>query len=199
MNKLTGVVDGFLYDANFDKTLIALRNKAKSLCAQFNATAVGESTDREVLINSIVAACGKSPTIEPPFYCDYGTNITLGDNFYANHGLIILDGASVVIGNNVFIAPGVGIHTAGHPIDFERRNLGLEYALPVTIGNNVWIGAAVTILPGVVIGDNSVIGAGSVVARDIPSNVVAVGNPCRVIREITADDAVRNDFRRLKE
>lgn len=195
MNKLTGVVDGFLYDANFDESLIGLRKNTKALCVQFNATTPDEDLARSELINAILGECGRSPIIEPPFYCDYGTNITIGDNFYANHGLVVLDGAQVTIGSNVFIAPGVGIHTAGHPVDVDRRNQGLEYALPVTIGNNAWIGASATILPGVTIGDNSVIGAGSVVVKDIPANVVAVGNPCRVIREITADDAMRNDFR----
>lgn len=198
MNNLTGVVDGFLYDANFDESLIALRKKAKTLCFQFNATTPDEDLGRSDLIKAIVGQCGERPIIEPPFYCDYGTNIIIGDNFYANHGLIILDEAKVVIGNNVFIAPGVGIHTAGHPVDADRRNRGLEYALPVTIGSNVWIGASATILPGVAIGDNSIIGAGSVVVRDIPPNVIAVGNPCRVIREVNADDAVQNNFRRTR-
>ena len=111
-------------------------------------------------------------------------NIEIGENFYANVNLVILDGAKVSIGANAFIAPNVGIYTAGHPLDAEQRNRGLEYARPVTIGNNVWIGAGVCILPGVTIGDNTVIGAGSVVTKDIPSNVLAVGNPCRVIKEI---------------
>ncbi|WP_370694427.1 sugar O-acetyltransferase [Pseudomonas sp. FP2309] len=177
---------------------MSLRKKTKTLCGLFNATAPDEDLVRLELINAIFGGCGRSPIIEPPFYCDYGTNITIGDNFYANHGLVILDGAEVVIGSNVFIAPGVGIHTAGHPVDFDRRNQGMEYALPVTIGNNAWIGASATILSGVTIGYNSVIGAGSVVVRDIPANVIAVGNPCHVIREITSDDAMRNDFRRTR-
>lgn len=111
-----------------------------------------------------------------------------GENFYANHGLIILDAGKVVFGDNVFIAPSCGFHTSGHPIDFERRNQGLEYAYPITVGNNVWIGAGVQVMPGVTIGNNVVIGGGSVVVRDIPSDSVAVGNPCKVIRAITEED-----------
>ena len=123
-------------------------------------------------------------------------SIYIGDNFYANHNLVILDGAKVVIGDNVFIAPNVGIYTAGHPIDVERRLQGLEYAMPVTIGDNVWIGGGVSIIPGVNIGKNSVIAAGSVVIRDIPENVVAAGNPCKVIRKITEKDSTTTNYRK---
>ncbi|MBQ0059589.1 MAG: sugar O-acetyltransferase [Lachnospiraceae bacterium] len=126
--------------------------------------------------------------ITAPFYCDYGCNISVGDNFYTNHNVTILDGAPVTFGDNVFIAPNCVFSTAGHPIDAEQRNQGLEIALPITVGNNVWIGTQVSVLPGVTIGDNTVIGAGSVVNKDIPSGVVAAGNPCRVIREITEAD-----------
>ena len=124
-------------------------------------------------------------------HCDYGFNIEIGARFYANVNLVILDGAKVSIGNDVFIAPNVGIYTAGHPLDAERRNQGLEYAHPVSIGDNVWIGAGVNILPGVSIGANSVIGAGAVVVRDIPEGVLAAGNPARVIRPITEADRQR--------
>ncbi|MGE9552840.1 sugar O-acetyltransferase [Erwinia amylovora] len=149
---------------------------------------------RLALLNQLFKKCGKNPVIEPPFYCDYGSNITIGCNFYSNHNLIILDGARVTIGNDVFIAPNVGIYTAGHPLDPERRNQGLEYAHPVTIGNNVWIGAGVSIVPGITIGNDTVIGAGSIVVKDIPSGVLAVGNPCRVVREITDKDRSRPSF-----
>ncbi|RYD94141.1 MAG: sugar O-acetyltransferase, partial [Sphingomonadales bacterium] len=123
-------------------------------------------------------------------------NIEIGDDFYANVNLVILDGAKVTIGNNVFIAPNVGLYTAGHPLDVTRRNAGLEYALPITIGNNVWIGGGVSIMPGVTIHDGAVIGSGAVVTRDIPANVIAAGNPARVIRAITEDDARRQTFTR---
>lgn len=127
-------------------------------------------------------------TIVPPFYCDYGFHIEVGDNFFANYNCTILDVAKVKIGNNVLLAPNVAIYTAGHPVHPEARNSGYEYGIAVEIGNNVWIGGNVVITPGVNIGDNVVIGAGSVVTKDIPANVIAAGNPCRVIREITEDD-----------
>ena len=123
-----------------------------------------------------------------PFWCDYGYNITFGENFFANHNLVILDCAKVTFGNNVFIGPNCGFYTAGHPIDFEQRNRGLEYAYPIKVGSNVWFGGGVQVMPGVSIGSNVVIGGGSIVTKDIPSNVIAVGNPCKVIREITEKD-----------
>lgn len=119
-------------------------------------------------------------------------NIEIGENFFANHNTVILDCAKVKFGNNVFVAPNCGFHTAGHPIDAERRNQGLEYAYPITVGDNVWIGAGVQVMPGVTIGSNVVIGGGSVVVKDIPSNVVAVGNPCRVVRPITDEDNLKS-------
>ncbi|HTF96312.1 MAG TPA: sugar O-acetyltransferase [Cellvibrio sp.] len=194
MNPITNVADGALYDANYDERVVQLRTQAKLLCYEYNHSKPGDNTYRTTLLKGLLGKCGNSIIIEPPFFCDYGPNISVGENFYANHNLIILDGAPVTIGDNVFIAPNVGLHTAGHPIDADRRNKGLEYALPITIGNNVWIGASVTIIPGVTIGDNTVIGAGSVVTRDIPADVVAVGNPCRVLRKITEEDARRENY-----
>ena len=121
--------------------------------------------------------------IESNFFCDYGYNISVGENFYANHNLVILDGAKVEFGDNVFIGPNCGFYTAGHPIDIKSRNEGIEYAKPIKVGNNVWFGGNVSVMPGVTIGDNVTIGAGSVVTKDIPSNCVAYGNPCKVKRE----------------
>ena len=132
---------------------------------------------------------GEGGCIISPFYCDYGYHIRIGHNFFANTNLVILDGADVTIGDNVFIAPHVGIYTAGHPLDIGRRNAGLEYAYPIRIGNNVWIGGNVVILPGVTIGDGAVIGAGSVVTRDVPAHTLAVGNPCRPLRKIDEEDS----------
>lgn len=122
--------------------------------------------------------------IEQPFMCDYGYNIAIGENFYSNHNLVILDCANVTFGDNVFVAPNCAFYTACHPIDYKTRNKGLEFAKPIKVGSNVWIGGNVVVLAGVTIGDNTVIGAGSVVVKDIPSNVVAFGNPCKVIKEI---------------
>lgn len=126
--------------------------------------------------------------IEPPFYCEYGKNIEIGENFYANTGCVMLDVGKITIGNNVFFGPNVSILTAGHPIHPESRNSRYEYGIPITIGDNVWIGGNCVILPGVKIGNNTVIGAGSIVTKDIPDNVCAVGNPCKVIRLITEED-----------
>lgn len=126
--------------------------------------------------------------INAPFYCDYGFNIFAGRNFFVNYNCVILDGAKVTFGDNVFIAPNCTFTTAGHPLDVEQRNQGLEIALPITVGDNVWFGANVCVLPGVTIGSGSVIAAGSVVNRDIPSGVLAGGVPCRVIRTLTEQD-----------
>lgn len=177
-----------LYDANYDKDLEEERIKCKSLCQQYNSIEINEIDKRHEFIKKILGKTGENVHIEPFFWCDYGYNISVGENFYANHGLVILDAGGVTFGDNVFVAPNCGFHTSGHPVDFERRNKGLEYAYPIKVGDNVWIGAGVQVMPGVTIGSNVVIGGGSVVVKDIPSNSVAVGNPCRVIREITEED-----------
>lgn len=140
------------------------------------------------LLKDLLGKTGENIMIEPPFHCDYGWNIEVGENFFANYNLTILDVGKVTIGDNVQIAPNVSIYTAGHPIHPDSRNSGYEYGIPITIGNSVWIGGNTVILPGVTIGDHAVIGAGSVVTRDIPANRIAAGNPCRVIREITEAD-----------
>lgn len=158
--------------------------KCKELCAEYNRLMPSQKDERQKLIKNIFGKVGENCCIEQNFWCDYGNNIEAGDNFYANHNLVILDGAKVTFGDNVFIAPNCGFYTAGHPIDYKTRNSGLEYAYPIKVGNNVWIGGNVCVMPGVTIGDNVVIGGGSVVTKDIPSNVVAVGNPCKPIRSI---------------
>ena len=148
-----------------------------------------EQWDRtEELIRSILGKTGRNIKINPPFHCDYGYNIEVGENFYAKDNLTVLDVGKVRIGDNAVIAPNVSIYTAGHPIHPDSRNSGYEYGIDVTIGDNVWIGGNVCILPGVTIGDNVVIGAGSVVTKDLPDNVIAAGNPCRIIRSITDED-----------
>ncbi len=181
-----------IYDANNDKELIAERLRAKELCYDYNHLRASEQEQQTTIIRNLFGKTAETFCIVAPFWCDYGYNIEIGENFFANHNTVILDGAKVKFGDNVFIAPNCGFYTAGHPIDSERRNQGLEYAYPITIGDNVWIGAGVHIMPGVTIGSNVVIGAGSIVVKDIPSNVVAVGNPCRVIRNITEEDKLKS-------
>ncbi len=175
---------GLLYDANYDIELLKLRTIAKDLCFQYNHLTPSDVEAQQAMFERLVAKVGKDFVVTAPFWCDYGENIFIGDNFYSNHNLTILDAALVSIGSNVFIGPNCCISTAGHPIDKEQRNKGLEFAYPVTIKDNVWIGANVVVLAGVEIGENSVIGAGSVVVKSIPSNCVAVGNPCKFLRQI---------------
>ena len=177
-----------LYDANYDSELIAERARAKELCDAYNRLSPSDRAGQERILRGLLGKAGAQLCITAPFWCDYGYLIEVGENFYANHNLVILDGGGVRFGDNVFIAPNCGFYTSGHPIDFARRNQGLEYAYPITVGSNVWIGGGVQVMPGVTIGDNVVIGGGSVVVKDIPSNSVAVGNPCRVIRAITEED-----------
>ena len=175
---------GLLYNANYDKELIEERIACKDLCQEYNALKNSDSENRFRLLKSIMGSIKENICIEPSFWCDYGYNITVGENFYANHNLVILDCAKVEFGDNVFIGPNCSFYTAGHPLDAKQRNEGLEYAHPIKVGNNVWLGGNVVVLPGVSIGNNSVIGAGSVVTKDIPENVVAVGNPCKIVKNI---------------
>ena len=179
---------GYLYDANYDKDIVDARTKCADLCYEFNHCKPSDTKKQTELLHQILGEIKGDIVITAPFYCDYGFNISVGKNFYTNHNCTILDGAKVEFGVNVFIAPNCVFSTAGHAIDAEQRGKGLEIALPIKVGNNVWFGANVSVLPGVTIGDNTIIGAGSVVNKDIPSGVIAVGNPCRVIREITEKD-----------
>lgn len=181
-----------LYDANNDEELIKNRVIANELCFKYNHSMPSDLAGQKEILKKLLGQVDDIALIMTPFWCDYGFNIRVGKNFFANHNTIILDGAEVTFGDNVFVAPNCGFYTAGHPIDAKRRNQGLEYAYPITVGNNVWIGAGVHVMPGVTIGDNVVIGGGSVVVKDIPSNSVAVGNPCHVIREITDKDEQTN-------
>ena len=176
-----------LYNAG-DPQLQAEMEAAKDLCLQYNQLPASARTRRREILDRLLGRAGRGLAIMGPFWCDYGYNIEIGDNFFANHNLIILDPGRVVFGDNVFIAPNCGFYTAGHPIDAERRNQGLEYAYPITVGSDVWIGGGVQVMPGVTIGSDVVIGSGSIVVHDIPDHSVAVGNPCRVIRPITAED-----------
>lgn len=188
MTEKEKAAQGWLYDNNNDPQLVAERLQAKELCYDYNHLRPSMLEERESIIRRLFAKTGDKFLIEQPFVCDQGYNIEIGENFYCNHNAVMLDAGKITFGDNVFVAPNCGFYTAGHPIDVEQRNRGLEIALPIAVGNNVWIGGGVSTLPGVTIGDNTVIGAGSVVTKSIPSGVIAAGNPCRVIREITEED-----------
>ena len=175
------MLDEELYYSGVSELKEALLN-SKEMCYDYNNLRPKELDKKREILKKLLKKVGEECYIESPFYCDYGFNTSLGDNFYANHNLVILDVCEVTFGDNVFIGPNVGIYTAGHPIDVELRNKGLEYGKKIKVGNNVWIGGNVCILPGVTIGDNVTIGAGSVVTKDIPSNVTAFGNPCKVFK-----------------
>lgn len=164
------------------------RQRARRLTWEYNHLPPDRWGERTERLKALLGGTGGRLTIEPDFHCDYGCNITVGEGFYANYNLVILDVAPVTIGDRVLIAPNVSIYTAGHPVHPAGRASGYEYGQPVTIGNDVWIGGGVTILPGVTIGDGAVIAAGSVVTKDVPAMVIAAGNPCRVVRPITGED-----------
>lgn len=168
------------YNPN-DEQLIKDRNYCKGLCYDFNNLRFEEG---KAILKKLIGETKENFFITAPFYCDYGYNISLGNNFYSNHNLVILDCAPVKIGDNVLIGSNCGIYTAAHPINVKERTAGIEYAEEIIIEDNVWIGGGVQILPGVTIGKNSVIGSGSVVTKSIPPDTVAVGNPCRPIKKI---------------
>lgn len=176
------MLEGNFYLAG-DMELVREREHARNLIFEFNHTRPSEKERKKEILQQLICVKG-SFHIEAPFQCDYGYNIEIGDNFYANYGCIILDVNKVTIGENVLLAPNVQIYTAAHPIDPMERNSGKEFGEPITIGNNVWIGGGSILCPGVRIGNHVTIGAGSVVTKDIPNNVVAAGNPCRIIRRI---------------
>ena len=179
--------NGMLY-VDVGEGLDEERKRCKELLYDYNNTRPSEETKRKDLLKELLGDMGENIWIEPPVHMAYGTNVHIGNHFYANFNLVIVDDIDVYIGENVMIAPNVTITPTGHPVDPELRRPGTQFSIPVRIGNNVWIGSNAVILPGVTIGDNSVIGAGSVVTHDIPENVVAVGNPCRVLRKINERD-----------
>ena len=171
-----------LYDAG-DKELMHMRISARALMHVYNQTAY-DKQQREMLLQKLLGKIGINTDIQTPFFCDYGCHIEVGDNFFANFNCVFLDCNYIKIGNNVFLGPNVQIYAAYHPVAAVERIKGPEFASPVTIGDNVWIGGGSIICAGVTIGENTTIGAGSVVVKDIPANVVAVGNPCRVIKNL---------------
>jgi maltose O-acetyltransferase len=169
---------------DFEPELLKGREAAKKITRLYNLTTDADKESRDKLLDELFESRGKNTFIEPNFRVEYGFNINVGDNFFANYDAIILDCAKVTIGDDVLFGPRVGVYTANHVTDPEARAKGDVYALPVTIGDRVWLGANVIVNPGVTIGENSIIGSGSVVTKDIPPNVIAVGNPCKVIKKI---------------
>lgn len=162
--------------------------KCADLCYEYNHTRPSDMAAREAIIRKLFGKVGVNPYVEPNIFCGFGTNIQVGDNFFANNNCIFVDPGKITFGDNVFIGPNCGFFTAHHPIDAQMRNQLLEYAKPITVGDDVWIGGGTVITPGVTIGSDVVIGAGSVVTKDIPDHVVAYGNPCKVQRAITDED-----------
>lgn len=187
MNQKERMLAGLPYKAWLDG-LSEERMENKKRIYRYNSLSPEQGEEQAALIKEIIGKCGENIWIETPFHCDYGWNIEVGENFFANYNLTILDVGKVVIGKNAQIAPNVSIYTAGHPVHPDSRNTGYEYGIGVTIGDNVWLGGNTVINPGVTIGNNVVIGAGSVVTKDLPDDVIAVGNPCRVLRKITEED-----------
>lgn len=187
MNHKDRMLAGLPYKAWLDG-LAEERRENKKKIYEYNHCLLDEDEKIDKLIRDILGKAGVDIHIEAPFYCDYGKNIEIGDYFFANYNCTILDVGKVIIGNNVQFAPNVSLYTAGHPIHPDSRNSGYEYGISITIGNNVWLGGNVVVNPGVHIGNNVVIGSGSVVTKNIPDNVIAVGNPCKVVREITEED-----------
>lgn len=175
---------GQWYDANNDQELLACRVKAMDLCFELNQLKPSLEQSRMSVLKELLGYLPKGLVLLSPFVCDYGKNITFGKDVFVNVNSYFMDGAKITIGDNVYIGPACGFYTANHPLQYALRNTGLEQALPITIGNNVWLGGNVTVLPGVTIGEGCVIGAGSVVTKDIEPNSLAFGTPCRVIKKI---------------
>ena len=187
---------GLWYDANFDDELVQQRLIAEDLCFELNNTRPSKVEDRNAILNQLIPNLGNNCTILSPFITDYGCYCSIGRDTFINHNAYLMDGGGITIGHHCFIGPNCGMYTAIHPMLAKERNQGLEKALPIVIGDNCWIGADVTILPGVTIGSNTIIGAKSVVTKDIPDHVLALGNPCRVIRPITEDDSILKEVRK---
>ena len=182
---------GLLYNPNTTDEMKAFRFKIQDALCDYNRLKPSQVQERRDFLAKIFGKIGEQCNILPPFRCDYGFHIEVGENFFANYNFIVLDGNYVRIGDNVWIAPNVGIYAAGHPLDVEDRIGGEEYAFPVTIGDNVWIGGGVTIIGGVTIGRNAVVAAGSVVIRDVPPDTLVAGNPARVIRKLGPADKLK--------
>lgn len=177
-------MSGELYDASDNHLLLNELDRCQEMCFEYNRLPPGKVGERMAHIRQLLGRTGQKFKIISPFLCDYGFNIEIGENFFANANMVILDEAKVTFGDNVFIGPNCGFYTAGHPLNVGLRNAGKQYAKPIVVGNNVWIGGNVCVMPGVRIGDNTVIAGGSVVVHDIPDGVLAAGNPCEVKSQI---------------
>ena len=191
MTEAEKMTSGLWYDANFDKDLMLQRLEAEELCFDLNNTRPKDTEKRNEILRKLMGELGENCVILSPFMTDYGRYCRIGHDSFINHNAYLMDCGGITIGPHCFIGPNCGMYTAIHPNIAQERNLGLEKALPIVIGDNCWIGADVTILPGVTIGEGTVIGAKSVVTRDIPAGVIAMGNPCRVIRPITEKDSIK--------
>lgn len=191
MSKRPEVPINCFFQGCYNPAFEAEIEKCKDKCYAYNQLNPNDRAAQQKILKELLGKMNENTIITPPFWCDYGYNISVGDYFYSNHNLVITDGAKVTFGDNVFIAPNCCFTTAEHALDPEMRKAGIEIAKPITVGNNVWIGAGSTVLAGAVIGDNTVIGAGSVVKGEIPANVIAVGVPCKVLRPITEADKTR--------
>ena len=190
MTERERMLSGQLYDAG-DETLTAARGRAKRLTWRYHQLDPTDWDSRTQILQELLGHLGEDSWIEPPFRCDYGTQISIGDHFFANYDCIFLDVAPITIGNRVMFGPRVCLYTAGHPLDAATRNTGLEFGKPIAIGDDVWLGGNVVVLPGVTIGAGTVVAAGSVVRRDLPPHVLAAGNPCQVLRSITEADRLK--------
>lgn len=188
MREIDKMNAGMWYDANFDQELITARKNTQDLYHEYNLLKPSDDNKKQELIAKILGYTPDSVEISQPFYCDYGTNIEFGSNVHVNLSCYFMDGATITIGNNCFIGPYTGFYTAAHPNAPAPRNEGLEQARPITVGDNCWFGANVSVMPGVTIGDNCVIAAGAVVTKDMPDNSIIGGVPARVIREVNESD-----------
>lgn len=182
--ELDKMMSGMPYDASQNTLLLNILQETQEMCRDYNNIRPSHDDEKTTLIKRILGKTGERLKVIQPFFCDYGFNIHVGENFFANTGMVILDEALVTFGDNVFIGPNCSFYTPCHPLDSQSRNAGKQWSLPIVIGNNVWLGGNVTVCPGVTIGDGAVIGAGSVVSHDIPAGVLAAGNPCKVIKKI---------------
>ena len=182
--ELEKMMSGEPYDASDNTELLDILQETQEMCRDYNNIRPSHHDEKTALIKRILGKTGERLKVIQPFFCDYGFNIEVGEDFFANTNMVILDEAKVTFGNHVFIGPNCAFYTPCHPLETESRNAGKQWSLPITVGNNVWLGGNVTVCPGVTIGDGAVVGAGSVVTHDIPAGVLAAGNPCQVIKKI---------------